>query len=1163
MNILFVLYGDLGSNSAYPLALFARELHLSGHSCVVAVPNNLETISQHQNPSFRPFLYSDVLAEPERVFPDGRPADIIHAWTPRENVRRFVTSYMAIHPTPLLIYLEDNESWISCRALGCEEETLIRQTEQSISDRLPDALSHPFRYGCFIGLADMAVVIQDKLKIEVPYWVHCETVMPSVDLEFFSPRVANPKLRKQYGIAENERVIVYPGGLNGFTRPLIETLCKAVLLINRQGYPCRLLRTGPFAIDFMDQLPLEAVAVINDLGVLPRNELPDLLALADVFVQPGKIDSFEDLRLPGKLPELLAMGRAVVMPDVNIAHLFKDGVNAVLTRTGSAEEIATKCIELFSDPQRASEIGQAGRRFAEKYFDARSQTVCLENAYEAACQNFNPEIAAEVWQSNDENTPVAFLLARKLKMLVNLNSIESRFQTGEAVMEHVRYIELMERRVKGLEESIAERDGQIVNLNQSMSERDGQIVNLNQSMAERDGQIVKLNQSVAELDGQIKHLNQAVVERDGQITAIKSSTSWRITMPLRMLRRVPGMLALLPVAANLAGGYGALLLKICNAVKQEGLYGIKRRILYIISPLKPQQHDKVKDDYSEWVRRYDTITDDIRCSIIKRMDALDSKPRVSVVMPTYNPNPEWLIEAIESVRKQIYPNWELCIADDASTDEHIRHILEDYVRKDNRIKVIFRENNGHICVSSNSALSLATGEWVAFLDHDDVLTEHALFWVVDAINRNSEAQLIYSDEDKIDAQGHRCDPYFKSEWNPYLFRSHNMITHLAVYKKVLIDRVGGLREGFEGAQDYDLVFRCTEQLHANQIVHVPRVLYHWRIHQSSTAQSSEAKPYAYIAGEKAINEHLARTGIIGYAELLDFGMYRVHYALPKHEPLVSLIIPTRNSHQLVRQCIESILNNTRYGNYEILLVDNGSDEPESLRYFDELGRHPAIRVIRDARPFNYSMLNNAAVKQARGALIGLINNDIEVITPEWLGEMVSLAMQPGVGVVGARLWYPDNCLQHGGVILGLGGLAGHSHKCLPKGELGYVARASVIQGLSAVTAACLVVRKEIFDQVGGLEEKLKVAYNDVDFCIKVREAGYQNVWTPYAELYHHESATRGYEDTPEKKLRFSKETAFMKQRWGELLMNDPAYSPNLTLDREDFSLAWPPRVDIL
>jgi GT2 family glycosyltransferase len=324
--------------------------------------------------------------------------------------------------------------------------------------------------------------------------------------------------------------------------------------------------------------------------------------------------------------------------------------------------------------------------------------------------------------------------------------------------------------------------------------------------------------------------------------------------------------------------------------------------------------------------------------------------------------------------------------------------------------------------------------------------------------------------------------------------------------------------------------------------------------------AGDEKPYAAHAGVKALDEHLQRLGIAAYTELLPIGMYRVHYALPAHPPLVSLIIPTRNAHELVRQCVHSIRALTTYKNYEIILIDNGSDEPESLMYFSRLALESNITVLRDDGPFNYSALNNRAVKQARGELVGLINNDIEVVTPEWLEEMVSLALQPGVGAVGARLWYPDDRLQHGGVILGIGGVAGHSHKYLPKGEHGYFGRASLTQEMLAVTAACLVIRKTIFEQVNGLDEtNLKIAFNDVDFCLRVRDAGYVNVWTPFAELYHHESATRGTEDTDLKRARFKTEINYMHSRWPDL-EKDYAYNPNLTLEHEDFSLAWPPRI---
>jgi len=502
MNILFALYGDFSSNSANPLALYARELHSSGHSCAVAVPSGLETVSLHENPTFRPILYSEVLAAPASVFPDGRFADVIHACTPREVIRRFVTAYMVRQPTPLVIYLEDNESWIATRALGFDSTTLVRHTASEISDRLPDALAHPFYYDSFIGLADAVAVIQDKLKIKVPPWVPCETVMIGADLKFFSPRPPDVSLRSKYGVGENEKVIVYHGGMNEFTRPSIETLCRAVGLITQRGYPCRLLRTGPVTLDFLGQLPGEATSAICDLGLLPRQELPDLLALADVFVQPGRIDAFEDLRLAGKVADFLAVGRPVVMPDANIAHLFRDGVDAVLLRTGSAAEIAAKCIDLFADPQHASEIGQAGRQLAEKYFDVRSQARLLEMVYKTARDHFDPAIALETWRDADEATPVTSLLARKLRLLA-ASSAKLEFAARDILTELARHIEQMQQRVGGLEAVIAEGN---------FAQKDAEIVSLKQQISERDRQIVELEEA---------------------IEGFSNSDSWKLTTPLR------------------------------------------------------------------------------------------------------------------------------------------------------------------------------------------------------------------------------------------------------------------------------------------------------------------------------------------------------------------------------------------------------------------------------------------------------------------------------------------------------------------------------------------------------------------------------------------------------------------------------------------------------
>lgn len=567
------------------------------------------------------------------------------------------------------------------------------------------------------------------------------------------------------------------------------------------------------------------------------------------------------------------------------------------------------------------------------------------------------------------------------------------------------------------------------------------------------------------------------------------------------------------------------------------------------------------NNYTTWVRRYDTLTPEIRDRIVQRVAALKDQPLISVVMPTYNPNPGWLREAIESVRAQIYPNWELCIADDASPSAEVRAILKSYSESDPRIKVVFRPQNGHISAASNSALELVSGPWVALMDHDDLLPADALFWVADCIAANPGVQLIYSDEDKADESGFRFGPYFKPDWNVDLFRSQNMFSHLGVLSTELMRSVGGFRVGMEGSQDWDLVLRCIERVDARQIRHIPRVLYHWRVHSESTARSMSAKPYAALAGERALDEHFQRTGVRATAEHLDFG-YRVRYALPDVLPLVSVIIPTRNALQLTRQCVESILAKTTYSNYEIIIVDNGSDDPATLAWFKQIAAEkPNVRVLRDDRDFNYSALNNGAVPFANGELLALVNNDIEVITPDWLSEMVSLAVQPGVGAVGARLWYPNRTLQHAGVILGIGGIAAHAHRAMPVGREGYAGRAALIQSFSAVTAACLVIQKQHYLAVGGLDEvNLRESFNDIDFCLRLREAGLRNVWTPYAELFHYESATRSKNMSPKRQAQFQEESAYMHKRWGDLLQNDPAYSPNLMLAREDFSYAWPPRL---
>ncbi|CAG0900281.1 unnamed protein product [Cyprideis torosa] len=547
----------------------------------------------------------------------------------------------------------------------------------------------------------------------------------------------------------------------------------------------------------------------------------------------------------------------------------------------------------------------------------------------------------------------------------------------------------------------------------------------------------------------------------------------------------------------------------------------------------------------------------------KCIATFSQRPCISIILPTYNSNLSWLKEAISSVQKQIYSNWQLCIADDASTDPALKEYLASLESEDSRITLTFRANNGHISLASNSAIESAQGEWIAFLDHDDILAVDALFWVVFAINEKREARLIYSDEDKIDERGRKKHPYFKPDWNRRLFYSHNLITHLAVYHANLIRQVGGLRKGFEGAQDYDLALRCIEHISPEQIYHIPRVLYSWRIHAESTSKTAEAKPYAMLAGERALNQHFQRLGLGAKAELQGRG-YRIHYSLPDTKPTVTIIIPTRNGLHYLEKAVSSIVSKTRYAGYGILIVDNGSDDEDTLAYLQRICAEPNVDVLREDREFNFSAINNRAVDLVSSDIIALLNNDVEVISPHWLEEMAGLALQPDVGAVGARLWYPDDTLQHGGIVLGLDIFAEHAHKGICRGDPGYVDRAIVAQEFSAVTAACLVVERAKYFEVGGLDEKnLKIAYNDIDFCLRLREMGYRNVWTPHAEMYHHESVSRGEDNTPDKWGRFQRELAYMQERWGYIAHNDPSYNPNLTLDSPNFGLAWPPRFSCL
>ena len=541
-------------------------------------------------------------------------------------------------------------------------------------------------------------------------------------------------------------------------------------------------------------------------------------------------------------------------------------------------------------------------------------------------------------------------------------------------------------------------------------------------------------------------------------------------------------------------------------------------------------------------------------------------PLISIIIPTYNTNPDHLRACITSIEGQLYPHWELCICDDNSSKDIVRSILNDYSSTDPRIKIIFRNENGHISRASNDALELATGEFVALLDHDDLLANDALYWVARAIRMHPFANLIYSDEDKINENGRRLSPHFKPAFNIDLLLSYNFISHLGVYRKTILQEIGGFRVGLEGSQDHDLALRTVLKSGPDQIIHIPRILYHWRIHPESTASDPSSKDYTSERGLKAVqnflNEQQKISGCSATATKHAPNRYRCHWQLPKQSPSVELIIPTRDRAEILELAVRSILERTDYNNYTITIVDNQSSEEATLKLFQDLekGYPEKVRVIPHNKEFNYSAINNAAARQSTADFIGLINNDVEAINADWLTEMTSLAMRPDVGCVGAKLLYSNDTIQHGGVIIGIGDVAGHAHKYFPKDSPGYVDRLHYTQQMTAVTAACLIVRREIFNEVGGLNEKnLSIAFNDVDFCLRVHSRGYRNIFTPFAELYHHESISRGTEDTPQKRERFNKERQYMIDQYDidgiNQLPIDLFYSPSLTKVHENFAIS--------
>ena len=582
-----------------------------------------------------------------------------------------------------------------------------------------------------------------------------------------------------------------------------------------------------------------------------------------------------------------------------------------------------------------------------------------------------------------------------------------------------------------------------------------------------------------------------------------------------------------------------------------------KKLAYKINPIKKEE---IKDPFDPDFRlKYKTYAIN-RCKeynltpqIEEEINNFSKKPLISIIMPVYNVDPKWLDLAIFSVKNQWYPNWELCIVDDKSTNKETINYLKKI--KHPQIKVKFSKINGNISKASNEAAKMAKGEYLALLDNDDEITPNALYEVVKVINK-TDADFIYTDESFIDTNGICKSPHFKPNFSPDLLLTHNYITHFSCFKRELFDKVGGFDSRFDGAQDYDLFVKMSE--HTSNIEHIPQVLYYWRTVEGSTSGDSKAKPEALTKGKTILEEHLKRKNIKGHVEFAKLDhFFRVRYDI-LNNPLVSIIIPFKDKPELLETCVKSLLKYTTYQNFEVIGVSNNSEEKETFELMKELeALDSRIKFYEYNVPFNYAKINNYAVDNlAKGEHVLLLNNDIELIHEGWLEAMLEHSQRKEIGCVGAKLYYPNNTIQHAGVIVGLGGVAGHSHKHSPRESHGYFSRLMAIQNLSAVTGACLMVEKSIYQEVGGMDDvNFKVAFNDVDFCLRVMYKGYRNLFTPYAEMYHHESISRGYEDTAEKIERFRGEKEAFRKRHKKILEEgDPYYNPNLCLDKEDFSI---------
>ena len=685
------------------------------------------------------------------------------------------------------------------------------------------------------------------------------------------------------------------------------------------------------------------------------------------------------------------------------------------------------------------------------------------------------------------------------------------------------------------------RDLLLNQLKENFIKKESKITELNNALNFKDLKTQQLSDNFNRKEKELQEWKKLELAKEEYIKGLERSLTFKL---LKVYQRLLDFI--LPEWFFLRGFYNRIIRFNQILINGDFIKNVVKNKLNSSSNIK-----ETEQPYYLWIKNNEPKLEDF-LGLQKEISFLPYKPLISIVMPTYNIDEVYLRAAIESVRRQLYPNWELCVADDGSTEPAVKKILEEYRRRDKRIKIIYLAKNQGTSGASNAALSLATGEFVGLLDHDDELTPWALLEIVKLLNHNQKLDFIYSDEDKLELDGSRSEPFFKPDFSPDLLLSMNYITHFSVFRQKLLNQIGGFRKGFEGSQDYDLLLRYLEK--GNKVYHIPKILYHWRKIPGSVAENFSFKNYAWESGRRALEDALIRRKIKGDVVLgKNPGVYRVKRKIIGN-PKVSIIIPFKDKGELLEKCVDSILKKSTYKNFEIILISNNSEEKKTSEVIDDLRNDKRVKFYEYNIPFNYSKINNYGVSLSEGEHVLLLNNDTEVINSDWIECLLEHSQRPEIGAVGAKLYYKDDRIQHAGIIIGIQGIARHSHKGLSRDDSGYISRVVMIQNISAVTGACLMIKRDLYEKMGGLDEKnLKIAFNDVDFCLRLREAGYLNVFTPYAELYHYESVSRGLDDSPRKIEMGLREFDYIKKRHKKIWeQGDPYYNPNLSLEFEDF-----------